>query len=179
MPRTYGAGTAVLVSYVGASAGSLASGTLSQLLRSRRAAILIFLDFTALVTGAFLLLDDAPRWLFYAACSALGFGVGYWAVFVQVAAEQFGTDLRATVATAAPNLVRGSVVPFTLAYAALGPRFGLAASGVLLMAATLALALAATWTLRETYGVDLDYTESEAAAIEAGRIEAPASSLTT
>jgi putative MFS transporter len=157
------AGTAVLVSYVGASLGSLASGTLSQVLRSRRLAILVFLDFTALVTGAFLLLDGASTTLFYAACAALGLGVGYWAVFVQVAAEQFGTDLRATVATAAPNLVRGSVLLFVPAFAWLSPKVGLAGAGVMLMAVTLLLALVATLRLRETYGEELDFTEAATA----------------
>lgn len=154
------AGTAVLVSYIGASVGSLLSGTLSQVLRSRRLAILAFLDFTAVVTGAFLLLDGASTTLFYVACAALGIGVGYWAVFVQVAAEQFGTDLRATVATAAPNLVRGSVLLFVPAFAWLSPRLGLAGAGVLLMAVTLSIALVATLRLRETYGDELDFTET-------------------
>lgn len=156
------AGTAVLVSYVGASLGSLASGTLSQVLRSRRRALLLFIDFTAVVAGAFLLATGATSAVFYLLCGLLGFGVGYWAVFVQVAAEQFGTDLRATVATAAPNLVRGSVLVFTPAFQWLGPRLGLAPAAVLLMAATLALALAASWRLKETYGADLDFEEASA-----------------
>jgi MFS transporter, putative metabolite:H+ symporter len=115
------------------------------------------------VTGGLLLLNGASATAFYVACAALGIGVGYWAVFVQVAAEQFGTDLRATVTTAAPNLVRGSVLAFVPAYLWLGPRLGHAPAAVLLMAVTLAVALAAAWRLRETYGVDLDYTESAAA----------------
>ncbi|HUR26523.1 MAG TPA: MFS transporter [Candidatus Thermoplasmatota archaeon] len=157
------AATAVLVSYVGASLGSLGSGVVSQLLRSRRLAILLFLDFTILVSGAFLLLDGASTVAFYVLCGLLGFGVGYWAVFVQVAAEQFGTDLRATVATAAPNLVRGSVLLFIPAFKWLSPSLGAAAAGVLIMVVSLAGALVATWTLRETYGTDLDFTESSAA----------------
>lgn len=170
---TVQAGTAVLVSYVGASLGSLASGTLSQLLRSRRLAILLFLDFTAVVSGAFLLIDGASSTLFYVLCALLGFGVGYWAVFVQVAAEQFGTDLRATVATAAPNLVRGSVLLFVPAFRWLGPRIGLAASAVLLMAVTLALALVATWRLRETYGTDLEFVEQGPATAAHGPAARP------
>lgn len=157
---TVDAGTSILVAYVGASLGSIASGTLSQVMRSRRRALLLFIDFTALVTGGFLLLHGASSWVFYAACGLLGFGVGYWAVFVQVAAELFGTDLRATVATAAPNLVRGSVLLFVPAFRWLAPHLGLAAAGVLLMALTLGVALVATWRLPETYGRDLDFTES-------------------
>jgi hypothetical protein len=170
---TVEAGKAVLVAYVGASMGSLGSGALSQLLRSRRRAILLFIDFTLLVSGAFLLLHGASSTLFYALCAALGFGVGYWAVFVQVAAEQFGTDLRATVATAAPNLVRGSVLFFVPAFRWLAPSLGLAASAILLMAASLGLALLAAWSLRETYGVDLDFTESAVAQDLQLRIRRP------
>jgi MFS family permease len=176
---TVDAGRSVLVSYIGASLGSLASGTLSQLLRSRRTAILAFVDFTAVVSGAFLLLGGASTALFYAVCGLLGFGVGYWAVFVQVAAEQFGTDLRATVTTAAPNLVRGSVLLFIPAFRWLAPHLGLAPAGVLLMAATLVLALLAAWRLKETYGADLDFTESAPApaalepTVVPGRSKAP------
>jgi MFS family permease len=156
------AGRAVLVSYIGASLGSLFSGALSQALRSRRLAILAFVDFTAVVAGAFLLLRGAPSSWFYAACGLLGLGVGYWAVFVQVAAEQFGTDLRATVATSAPNLVRGSVLLFVPAFRWLAPRLGLLPSAVALLGGTLLLALAATWRLRETFGDELDFTEGAA-----------------
>jgi len=156
---TVAAADAVLYSYVGASLGSVGSGWLSQALRSRRLAILAFVDLTAVAAGSFLLLDGATSAAFYLLTFLLGFGVGYWAVFVQTAAEQFGTDLRATVATAAPNLVRGSVLLFTPAFRALAPRLGLAGSAVLLLAATLALALAAAWRLPETYGRELDFRE--------------------
>ena len=55
-------------------------------------------------------------------CVFLGVATGYWAVFVTVASEQFGTNIRATVTTTAPNFVRGSLVPVTLAFEALrGP----------------------------------------------------------
>lgn len=153
-------GVAVMVSYTGASLGSLASGTLSQVLRSRRLAILGFLGFTALADGAFLLLGGAPAAAFYAACGVLGLAVGYWAVFVQTAAEQFGTDLRATVATAVPNLVRGAVVPLTLSYLALQATMSRAAAAVLLLAVTVVIAMIAAWRLKETYGRDLDFVES-------------------
>jgi MFS family permease len=159
------AGKAVLVSYIGASAGSLVSGALSQALRSRRLAILAFVDVTAVVAGGFLLLGHSSLTLFYAMCGLLGIGVGYWAVFVQTAAEQFGTDLRATVATAAPNLVRGAVLPLTFAFRALAPHIGLLPAAVTLLGVTLTLALVATWRLPETFGRDLDFTESSPATV--------------
>ncbi len=153
---------AVMLAYAGASVGSLASGTLSQVLRSRRVALLAFLGFTTLATGGFLLARGASLTWFYALCTALGFGAGYWAVFVQAAAEQFGTNLRATVATAVPNLVRGAVVPLTLSYQALRPGMGGAAAAVTLMGTSLGLAMLAVWLMPETYGKELDYVEGEA-----------------
>ena len=144
--------TSVLVSYVGASLGSLGSGALSQVLRSRRLALLAFIDFTAVVAGLFLLIDGTTDTMFYTLAFLLGFGVGYWAVFVQTAAEQFGTDLRATVATAAPNLVRGSILVVVPLFHVLAPRLGVPGAAILLLAATLSLALGAAWRLPETYG---------------------------
>jgi hypothetical protein len=73
--------------------------------------------------------------------------------------EQFGTDLRATVATSVPNLVRGSVVPLTLAHAALSPGLGAAGAAVVLLAGCLAAANFAAWRLPETFGRDLDFRE--------------------
>jgi putative MFS transporter len=167
------AGAAVLAAYGAASLGSLASGWLSQRLRSRRTPLLAFLAFTAAVDGAFLLLGGASSGLYLAACAGLGFGAGYWAVFMQTAAEQFGTDLRATVTTAAPNLVRGSVVPLTLAYRLLAGPLGLVASAVLLLCLTLAAALAAAWSLPETFGRDLDFLETAPAPADGPAAERP------
>ncbi|MEA3203322.1 MAG: hypothetical protein QOI63_997, partial [Thermoplasmata archaeon] len=173
------AGTAVMVAYAAASLGSLASGALSQRLRSRRTPLLVFLAFTAAVDGVFLLLGGAPATAYLAACAGLGFGAGYWAVFMQAAAEQFGTDLRATVTTAAPNLVRGSVVPLTLAYRWLADPLGLVASAVLLLCVTLAAALAAAWSLPETFGRDLDFLETAPILDAAGPALAVASPVQT
>lgn len=165
---------AVLFAYIGASLGSLASGGLSQLLKSRRLAIMVFVNFTALVAGAFLLIQGQGPSLYYGLSFLLGLGVGYWAVFAQVAAEQFGTDLRATVATAAPNLVRGAVVVLTPTFKLLNRQgMALAPAAVLLMAVTLAIALVAAWRLRETYGVDLDFTESNEAPMRSSVPDVP------
>jgi MFS family permease len=153
------AGTMVVLAYAGASAGSLASGTLSQWMKSRRIAVHAFLALTILAAGALLLLGGAPSAAFYTLAAVLGLGAGYWAVFVQMGAEQFGTDLRATVATANPNLVRGSVVLLVPAYHALAGAMSLAAAAVLLLGITVLLAQLATWRLRETFGVELDFLE--------------------
>jgi len=94
----------------------------------------------------------------------LGFGVGYWTVFATIAAEQFGTNIRATVATTVPNFVRGATVPLTLGFNHLKLMFTHPQSGIIISAATISFAcvLIALWALRgleETYDKELDYLE--------------------
>ena len=155
------AGMAVLWTYSGAAAGDLASGFLSQRW-GRRRVMLLFLGATAFLTLAYALLAGASLALFYGTCLALGLAVGYWAVFATNAAEQFGTDVRATVATTAPNLVRAAVVPLTLAFTALIPHAGRVQAALVVGAASVVVALLALWGMPETRGKDLDYVESGA-----------------
>ena len=160
-PEPLSAGLAVFWCYFGLVFGDFASGTLSQLLRSRNRALQVFLAFCAVMVGVYLFgLHGATQTAFYAACFVMGISVGFWALFVTVAAEQFGTNLRATVATTAPNFARGSVVAlvpaFRWAEAHLGGRLpGAAALGGL----TLLVAFWAVSTLPESFHKDLDYVE--------------------
>jgi putative MFS transporter len=153
------AARAVLFAYLGLTAGDLASGLLSQFIRSRKRALAIFIGLTS--GGVLLYFAPFPKSLpvFYAICGGLGFATGYWAVFVTVASEQFGTNLRATATTTAPNFVRGAVVPVTLLFQALREPLGLAGSGFAVGALTLAIAVAALAGLDETFGRDLDFVE--------------------
>lgn len=154
------AGNAVMFFYLGLVVGDVASGVLSQVLRSRRKVVLLFLAASALGVAAYFVVPrgGSPA-LFYGVCLACGVTGGYWAIFVTVAAEQFGTNLRATVATTVPNLVRGMVPPITAAFLwARGP-LGLTAGTLAVGAVCLALALLAASGLRETFGTDLDWVE--------------------
>jgi MFS family permease len=153
------AARAVLFAYLGLTAGDLASGLLSQLIRSRRKALAVFIGLTALGVLLYFAPFPKPLPLFYAICGGLGFATGYWAVFVTVASEQFGTNLRATATTTAPNFVRGAVVPVTLLFQALREPLGLAGSGFAVGALTLVIALIALSGLAETFGRDLDFVE--------------------
>ncbi len=145
--------------YAGLALGDLASGALSQALGSRRKALLAFLVLTAATIALYFVAGGRSETTFYVCCASLGFATGYWAVFVTSAAEQFGTNLRGTVATTAPNVVRGAVVPVTFAYQSLeGPLGALGAAGAV-GAASLALALGGLAMLRETFGADLDYVD--------------------
>jgi putative MFS transporter len=153
------AGRAVLFAYVGLALGDVVSGTASQLLRSRKKVVLAFLTMT--VAGVALYFTVAPASLlaFYAVCAALGFATGYWAVFVTIASEQFGTNVRATATTSVPNFVRGAVVLLTSAFQAATPALGVVGSGVAVGAVAIAVAFASLAALDETFAKDLDFLE--------------------
>lgn len=154
------AATAVMSCYAGLAFGDLGSGALSQLLRSRRQAVGIFLSALAALSAFYLAGPVLPARGFYVLCFALGVAGGFWAVFVTIAAEQFGTNLRATAATTVPNFVRGAVALLTSAFMALKPHLGLVGSASAVGAVALVLAAGSLWLLPETYGRDLDFVET-------------------
>lgn len=150
---------AIAFCYLGITFGGFASGYFSQLLQSRRAILFAFLIFTTAAMAAYFFTANQSNGTFYLVILLLGFGVGYWTVFVTVAAEQFGTNIRATVATTVPNFVRGATVPLTLAFNHLKPLCGIVASAAVIAFACVFIALWALRGLDETYGKDLDYIE--------------------
>lgn len=154
------ASRAVMVCYIGLSLGSLVSGTLSQVYRTRNRIVAWFLGLTAAAVALYFLVGPRSLGTFYATCAIAGVAGGYWAVFVTMASEQFGTNIRATATTTAPNFVRGSVVPVTSAFQLGIPYLGLVGSAVAVGAVTLAVAALALWGLDETHGKDLDYVEA-------------------
>jgi putative MFS transporter len=153
------AGEAVKYSYIGLSIGDLASGLISQRLRSRRKAVLLFLGITSVSVLLYFFGAGVSLFWFYANCVLLGFGIGYWAMFVTMASEQFGTNIRATVTTSVPNFIRGTVVPLTLLFESTRGSLGMRNSALLLGAATVVIALISLSQLQETFGKDLDYLE--------------------
>lgn len=163
---------AIMWAYLGLSVGDLSAGLLSQRWRSRRRAVFAFLCLTA---GLILTYISVRGWSareFYVLCAGLGFSVGYWSVFVTIAAEQFGTDVRATVATTVPNFVRGSVLPVTWAVQTWRGSLGILPTLSAVGFAVLSLALVALYFLPETYGKDLNYAEAPSSS---GLNVAPAS----
>lgn len=154
------AGRAVLFSYIGISIGGALSGLLSQRLQSRKKSVAVSLGALAV---SMLIYVSVPYGdsveLYYAVCFVLGLACGYWAMFIQMGAEQFGTNIRATAATSIPNFVRAVTIPVTISFAALKPLLGVTWSGVAVVGVMLVLAFAALATLRETFHTDLDYVE--------------------
>lgn len=112
---------------------------------------------------------------FFSCCFILGFGIGYWALFVTIAAEQFGTNLRATVATSVPNFIRGTVIPLTLLFrflresisghyipsvgAAEAAKMGIIYGALVIGLATIIIAFIALRAIEETHGRDLNFEE--------------------
>jgi MFS transporter, putative metabolite:H+ symporter len=157
--------TAIMFAYIGLILGDTASGLVSQWLKSRRKAIFWFLVLCCATNVYYFSMGQVDAAHFYGVSLALGFAVGYWAVFVTVASEQFGTNLRATVTTTVPNFVRGAVIPITLAFQFLkqhvfdqSPHPNLP-SALVLSVICLLIAFYSLYHLTETYGKDLDYLE--------------------
>ncbi|WP_291987164.1 MFS transporter [Luteitalea sp.] len=159
MTEAPAAGRAVMFAYLGLAGGDFASGFFSQFIGSRRRVVLLFQLITTAFVGVYFAFAPFTLTGFYALCVALGFGVGYWAVFVTVASEQFGTNIRATATTTVPNVVRGSVVLLTSSVAWLRPQVGLVNSAIIVGVVALAISFVALWGLEETFGKDLDYVE--------------------
>ncbi|MES3037653.1 MAG: MFS transporter, partial [Bdellovibrionota bacterium] len=113
----------------------------------------------AAMIAVYLTLKAPSLELFYWMTGLLGLASGYWALFVTVASEQFGTNIRSTVTTTVPNFVRGSVIPITFLFQLLNPSVGVLMSAAWVGAATLIVAAISLRGLEETYHKDLDYIE--------------------
>lgn len=155
------AGAAVAYCYGGLVLGDIASGLLSQYLRSRIKVVYTFLFLSILSISAYFLLNDISLSSFYAICFILGFSAGYWVIFMTIATEQFGTNIRATVTTTVPNFVRGSVVPVSLLFQYLRGLFhgSLIYSGIVVGILVMGLAFWALHYMQETFSKDLNYLE--------------------
>ncbi len=153
------AGKAILFTYVGLTFGDFASGFLSQILKSRKKVVGLFIILTALFVLTYLFLHGLTPAEFYTLCVLLGIATGYWAVFVTASSEQFGTNLRSTVTTTVPNFIRGSVIPITLSFELLHKSMNIVSSALIVGIITVIIAMIALYNLKETYGVDLDYVE--------------------
>lgn len=152
--------TSVMLHYIGASIGSFLFGYLSMKLASRKKAILIAISGIAILTIVYFSLFGASPALFYTTLLFLGIPMGgLWAVFITAVSEQFGTNLRATVTTSAPNFVRGSTILITFMLGSLTPVTGLWLSGVIVGIICIVTAAIAAILTEETHGKELDYLE--------------------
>jgi MFS transporter, putative metabolite:H+ symporter len=152
-------GKTIMFCYAGLSLGDFLSGVLSQLLKSRKKTVYIFIAFAVIFTIIYLNAKGISADNFYILCFILGFFGGYWAVFVTMSSEQFGTNIRATVTTTVPNFVRGALIPITIGFKALIPSYGLLQSALIVGVICYGAAFWATSQLEESFSKDLDYVE--------------------
>jgi MFS transporter, putative metabolite:H+ symporter len=153
------AGKAVLWFYLGLTLGDFTNGFLSQMLKTRKKIIFVFMIVGTVFCSAYFLFGGLSLTAFYVICGLIGWASGYWAVFITISAEQFGTNLRATVAVSAPNFVRGLTALLTLSFKGLRPSIGTLPSAMLIGIVIIIIALIALTRIEETFGKDLDYTE--------------------
>ena len=151
--------TCIIFCYLGLSGGDLISGFISQFMKSRKKIIFFYLGTTVIISLYFLLVHHHSVSTFYALAALLGATTGYWVLFVSNAAEQFGTNIRSTVASTVPNFVRGSTVPIVLTFKYIEPTFGVINSALLIGGVTISIAVIALAYLPETFGKNLNFIE--------------------
>ncbi|WP_294234027.1 MFS transporter [uncultured Chryseobacterium sp.] len=152
-------GKAIMWAYIGISVGDLASGFISHLLKSRKMAIFYMLAFTIVGVAIMLFGNTNSETKYYMFCVWLGLGTGYWAMFVTLAAEQFGTNIRNTATTTVPNMVRGLVPVMIFAFDVLKKDFSVIISAAMVGAIVFGLAFYSALTVSETHDKDLEFVE--------------------
>jgi MFS family permease len=158
--KTINNGLAVMYAYIGLSIGDLVAGLLSQWLKSRRKVVMIFLLMTLIITSSFLFgSKTVSEDTYYLYCFLLGASTGYWAIFVTIAAEQFGTNIRSTAANTVPNFVRGSVFLIVSLFVILTSLFPIGVSALIVGLLSVASAFWGIYHLKETFAKDLNYHE--------------------
>jgi len=157
--ETLSAGKGVMFAYIGISIGDVLAGVFAQILKSRKKVVFIC---QLIIIGSslwYLLSTGITANKFLVLAFIMGLGVGYWATFVTISAEQFGTNLRATVATTAPNFVRGALIPSTMVYGLLVDSFGIVPAAITMVLLLSGIAMYSLTQLEESFDKDLNYLE--------------------
>ena len=159
LPEAVKPGLSIMWCYIGLSAGDVASGFLSHGLKSRKKTVFIFMLLTLFASVLYLFGNLKTAHGMYITTLILGLGIGYWAMFVTIGAEQFGTNLRATAATTIPNMVRGTVVLMTTTFATLKTTLPVLQAGAVVGVVCFVIGFYCILTLEETHDRDLDFLE--------------------
>jgi MFS family permease len=152
----------VMFCYVGLSLGDFLSGLMSQIFKTRLKVVLVYLIFCALFSWIYLHhLGGSHVHFFYTLCVLLGAATGYWALFITIAAEQFGTNIRSTVTSTVPNFVRGAVIPITYCFEELARHesYGPVAAAIIVGSVCIGLAIISVFILKDTFARDLNFVE--------------------
>ena len=157
-------GKATMFGYIGISLGDIAIGFVSQYFRSRKKALYIFYGLTIIACGLYFSPLNNQDASMYFICGLLGFSSGFWAIFVTMGAEQFGTNMRATAATTIPNMVRGSLPIMNMLFLNLFQEtwnWDLLTSGIITGVIVIVIAIVSAWFTEETFMKKLNYIEKD------------------
>ncbi|RXK58729.1 MFS transporter [Lacibacter luteus] len=157
-------GRAIMFAYAAIAIGDILIGLISQYFKSRKKALYLFYGFTIVGLILFFSPLNNSDTAMYIICAWLGFSTGFWAIFVTMGAEQFGTNLRATAATTIPNMVRGFLLPINLLFLDLFQKswgWGLTKAGIVTGVVVMVITLIAAYFTEETFHKDLNYVEGE------------------
>lgn len=154
-------GKAIMYAYSGITVGDLVCGILSLWLKSRKKTLFIFLVLTVLSMITYFMIGGRSVTIFYGCIVFLGFATGFWAVFISTASELFGTNIRATATTTAPNFVRGSTILISYLLTLMTFFFGKEGLTAIIVTGVIILSIAffSLYHLEETFGKDLNYKE--------------------
>jgi len=157
--ETLSAGRGIMFAYIGISLGDIFAGLYAQVTKSRKKAVFFFQLLIIISSFWYLMSTGITPSKFVWLAFFMGFGVGYWATFVTIASEQFGTNLRATVATTAPNFVRGALVPSTFLFEFFVHKFDIITAAMIMILLLSGVAMFALSQLKESFDKDLNYIE--------------------
>jgi MFS family permease len=163
-PNQIDSGKSIMYAYAAIAIGDILIGLVSQAFKSRKKALYLYYMMTIVSGLLFFSPFNNSDTSMYAICAALGFSTGFWAIFVTMGAEQFGTNLRATAATTIPNMVRGSLPLINLVFKDFFQdrlHWGLVQSAVVTGIVVMSITLVAAWFTEETFHKDLNYLEVE------------------
>ncbi len=153
-------GRATMYAYIALSVGDILAGLISQVLKSRKKTLYIYYALSAIMIAWYFLQNpDSNVSTMYWICGGLGFSAGFWAIFVTMGAEQFGTNLRATAATTIPNMVRGALTLMLILFNALQNAFSFVQSGWITGILVLLISVYSATQVEETFHKDLNYLE--------------------
>ncbi|RZK10131.1 MAG: hypothetical protein EOO43_20595 [Flavobacterium sp.] len=152
-------GKAIMVYLISFAISDVLGGLLSKLMQKRKAPLLIYAIFQIIATIYFLYIPPNTVEQYYLRCIFLGFSVGCWGILITNSVEQFGTNIRATVATSTPNLIRGITIPATLTFSVLVKEFGLITSGAIIGFSLIAISILCILLLKDKFENDLNFYE--------------------
>jgi sugar phosphate permease len=161
-PNAVDSGKAIMYAYIGIATGDILIGFVSQYFKSRKKALYVFYTMSAAAIILFYSPFNSNDSSMYLICGMLGFSTGFWAIFVTMGAEQFGTNLRATAATTIPNMVRGALPLINLMFKDVFQdtwKWSLVQSGIVTGIIVMSIGVVSIWFTEETFHKDLDYIE--------------------